>query len=100
MPPEPVDSRVQLIEALWGDPEARKELEEIIVKKFPASAVALPGGGGGTNGLMEVPGRNGAGGEDYKGIVEDRDAWARKKAHEVLNDLARQRGTMPTAWQA
>jgi len=36
---------------------------------------------------MLVPGVNGAGGDDYKGLMENPDQWARKKAEEVLADF-------------
>lgn len=36
---------------------------------------------------MDVPGVRGAGGDEFKGILEDRDNWARNKAAEVLAEF-------------
>jgi hypothetical protein len=42
---------------------------------------------------MQIPGVRGAGGDEYKGLVEDPDAWGRDKAHQILNDFRNGRGT-------
>jgi hypothetical protein len=167
------DARVALVEQLWADPDARQELERVIVKKFPAAkaqlphlaareeverglteiraeraaldgrlvkfdgdrqrevfhdrikrgphkirdeeipevekimteefvanyetaaeilrarknAVAVPSGAAGWGPNAEVPGLNGAGGDEYKGLIENRDKWARDMAHKVVSEL-------------
>jgi hypothetical protein len=40
----------------------------------------------------EVPGLRGAGGDEFKGIIEDTDNWARNRAAEIINDFAAGRG--------
>ena len=40
-------------------------------------------------GSLQVPGVRGAGGNEFKGIVENPDQWARDKAHEVLAEFRR-----------
>ncbi|HYV56156.1 MAG TPA: hypothetical protein VE911_01370 [Candidatus Nitrosopolaris sp.] len=41
---------------------------------------------------MLIPGVNGAGGDDYKGLMENPDQWARQKAEQVLHEIDRGRG--------
>jgi hypothetical protein len=41
---------------------------------------------------MQIPGLRGAGGDEYKGLIEDPDAWGREKAHQILNDFRAGRG--------
>lgn len=41
---------------------------------------------------MEIPGLQGAGGDDFKGIIENPDKWARDKSHQILNDFRAGRG--------
>ena len=43
--------------------------------------------------LMQIPGVAGAGGDEYKGLVENPDAWGRQKAHEILNDFRKGQGS-------
>ena len=43
-------------------------------------------------GPLEVPGLNGAGGDDYKDIVQNPELWGRKMATRVLNDFRGGRG--------
>jgi hypothetical protein len=40
----------------------------------------------------DVPGLRGAGGDEFKGIMEDSDAWARQKTGEILTDFAKGNG--------
>lgn len=47
---------------------------------------------GGYAGAMQVPGHRGAGGDYFKGIIEDPDSWAREKSQEILHDFANGRG--------
>lgn len=44
----------------------------------------------------DVPGLRGAGGDEFKGIVENPDEWARRKTGEILTDFARGNGAK---WQ-
>lgn len=37
---------------------------------------------------LEIPGVGGAGGDEFKGITEDPDKWARNRAREIANDFA------------
>jgi len=41
---------------------------------------------------MRVPGVKGAGGDEFKGIVEDTEQWARDRAEEIMNDFAAGKG--------
>ena len=41
---------------------------------------------------MQIPGLRGAGGDEYKGLVEDPDAWARDRSHQILADFRNGRG--------
>lgn len=43
--------------------------------------------------MMQIPGVSGAGGDEYKGLVENPDAWGRSKAHEILNDFRKGQGS-------
>ena len=45
-----------------------------------------------SGGPLEVPGLGGAGGDDYKDIVQNPELWGRKMAHRVLNDFRGGRG--------
>jgi hypothetical protein len=45
-----------------------------------------------SQGPMEVPGLNGAGGDDYKDIVQNPELWGRKMATRILNDFRGNRG--------
>lgn len=77
-------------------------VEEIMTKELVGShkaaaeihnarkVVAAPVGGGGRLG---IPGIGGAGGEDYKGLVEDRSRWASERAHEMITDFRSGRGS-------
>lgn len=47
---------------------------------------------GGYAGAMQVPGHGGAGGDYFKGIIENPDQWAREKSQEIFNDFANGRG--------
>ena len=40
-------------------------------------------------GPLEVPGVNGAGGDDYKDIVQNPELWGRRMAHKVLGEFGR-----------
>lgn len=40
----------------------------------------------------DVPGLNGAGGDEFKGIIADADGWARNRAAEIINDFRAGRG--------
>jgi hypothetical protein len=55
-------------------------------------AAAAPARRGGYMGGMQVPGENGAGGDYFKGIIANPEAWAREKAGEIINDFASGRG--------
>lgn len=44
---------------------------------------------------MQIPGVMGAGGDEYKGIVEDPDAWSRAKALQVVHEFQTQRHLVP-----
>lgn len=52
--------------------------------------VAVPVSQGG--GRLGIPGYHGAGGDEFKGLVEDRQRWASEKAHEMVNDFRSGRG--------
>lgn len=41
---------------------------------------------------MQIPGRKGAGGEWFKGIMDDPDEWARDKAGQIWDDIKNGRG--------
>lgn len=41
--PTEQDAKVVLTESLWNDPELRPELEQMVVKKYPKAADAIPG---------------------------------------------------------
>jgi len=41
---------------------------------------------------IQVPGRNGAGGDFFKGLMADPDEWGRRRAHEIWDDLKAGRG--------
>lgn len=169
-----VDARVQLVEALWAQPDSRAVIEAEIVKKFPGAKASLPhvaarevgeemlaevrkereaieamraedrgrreldaarreimgdpslriteaelgdveklmqaetigshraaaemyrhrqriapAGPASQPGTMDVPGLRGAGGDEFKGLLEDPQAWARGKAYEVLHSFER-----------
>ncbi len=43
-------------------------------------------------GKMLVPGRNGAGGDFFKGLMDDHDEWGREKAHQIWDDFKAGRG--------
>ena len=93
-------------EELLADPELKVRAEELpaieklmqdeLIGTHKAAArlyraqqvVAAPRG----SSLMEVPGLNGAGGAEYKGLVENPDKWAREKAHEVISDFQKGQG--------
>lgn len=42
-----------------------------------------------SGGPMQVPGIRGAGGNEFKGIIENPDQWARDKAQEVMTEFRR-----------
>lgn len=99
--------RTQAWEALKKDPELHVTDEEIpeieklmqdeLIGNHRTAAryyraqqqVAAPSG---VSLGMSVPGVKGAGGDYFKGIVDDPDAWARGKSEEILNDFARGQG--------
>jgi hypothetical protein len=45
---------------------------------------------------MQVPGVKGAGGDDFKGLVDDPDGWARAKAYDIIGDFQNGQGAK---WQ-
>lgn len=47
---------------------------------------------GAASAYLEIPGLNGAGGDDYKDIVQNPEAWGRKMAHHVISDFRAGRG--------
>ena len=48
-------------------------------------------------GRLQMPGYNGAGGDEYKGLfvrdATERDRWASDRAREILDDFSRGQGT-------
>lgn len=78
-------------------PEIEKLMQEELIGNHRTAAkyyraqqqVAAPSG---VSLGMSVPGVKGAGGDYFKGIVDDPDAWARGKSEEILNDFARGQG--------
>lgn len=52
--------------------------------------VAAPRGG--VSFAAEIPGLNGAGGDDFKDIIADPDGWARRRTVEIMNDFSAGRG--------
>jgi hypothetical protein len=42
---------------------------------------------------LQVPGRMGAGGDEFKGILEDRDGWSKNRTHQMIADFRSGRGS-------
>ncbi len=41
---------------------------------------------------LQVPGRKGAGGDQFKGILEDRDEWSKRMTHKMIADFRAGKG--------
>ena len=42
---------------------------------------------------LQVPGRMGAGGDEFKGILADRDGWSKARTHEMIADFRSGKGS-------
>ncbi len=82
------EEEIPEVEKLMQDPENLVGTYKAGARLYRAAQKSIGGNRSSSFNTMTVPGLRGAGGDLYKGILEDREGWARNLTEQIMQDHA------------